>query len=256
VTDSLTLAGLTFTSRLFLGTGGIDSHTILKQAITESATQLVTVALRRVDPNSAGSILDVIDESGVTVLPNTAGCFTAEQAVRTAHLAREALDTSLVKLEVIGDEDTLLPDAVELLAAATRLVDDGFAVLPYTTDDPVLAARLADVGCAAVMPLAAPIGSGLGLQNPHNLALIRDAVDVPVICDAGIGTASDAAAAMELGIDAVLVASAITRANRPPLMAAAMRDAVIAGRAAFHAGRIPARHHARASSPMSGMAAL
>ncbi|MFD0560537.1 thiazole-phosphate synthase [Stackebrandtia endophytica] len=256
MTDPLKLAGLTFTSRLFLGTGGIDSHVTLTEVIATSGTQLVTVAMRRVDPQATGSILDVIDAAGVTVLPNTAGCFTAEQAVRTAHLAREALDTPLIKLEVIGDEDTLLPDVVELLAAATRLVDDGFAVLPYTTDDSVLAARLADVGCAAVMPLAAPIGSGLGLQNPHNLALIRQTVDIPVICDAGIGTASDAAAAMELGIDAVLVASAVTRADRPPLMAAAMRDAVTAGRAAYRAGRIPARHHAVASSPTTGLAAL
>lgn len=253
--DPFTIAEGMYSSRLILGTGGATGHEALKKAITASGTSLVTVALRRLDPE-ADSILDIIDECAVEVLPNTAGCFTAEQAVRTAHLAAEAFDTRLIKLEVIGDEDTLLPDPIELVAAAQRLVSDGFHVLPYTSDDPVLAVRLADAGCAAVMPLAAPIGSGLGIRNPHNLALIREKVRLPVICDAGLGTASDAAAAMELGLDAVLLATSVTRAANPPLMAAAMRDAVTAGRNAFRAGRIPKRRYAEASTSMTGMAAL
>ncbi|GAA1668138.1 thiazole synthase [Glycomyces endophyticus] len=276
---ALTIAGRTFGSRLILGTGGAANHAQLAAAITASGTELVTVALRRVGPPSAhseapqpltpgaadaapprryptGSILDVIEECGVGVLPNTAGCFTAEQAVRTARLAREAFGTDWIKLEVIGDEDTLLPDPVELLDAAETLVRDGFTVLPYTSDDPVLARRLEDAGCAAVMPLAAPIGTGLGVRNPHNLALICEHANVPVICDAGIGTASDAALAMELGCSAVLLATAVTRAADPVLMAAAMRDAVNAGRAARLAGRIPKRHLAKASSTFEGMADL
>jgi len=252
----LKIADKTFTSRLILGTGGATNHTQLADAITASGTQLVTVALRRVDPGAPGTLLDVIDRCGVDLLPNTAGCFTAEQAVRTARLAREAFGTDWIKLEVIGDEDTLLPDPVELLDAAETLVAEGFTVLPYTSDDPVLARRLEDIGCAAVMPLAAPIGTGLGIRNPHNLALICENAAVPVICDAGIGTASDAARAMELGCAAVLLATAVTRAADPALMAAAMRDAVSAGHAARLAGRIPMRHLAKASSSFDGMADL
>ncbi|NJC69769.1 thiazole synthase [Planosporangium thailandense] len=249
------MAGETFDSRLILGTGGATNHAVLADAITESGTGLVTVALRRIDPQAPGTLLDVLDKTGVRLLPNTAGCYTAVEAVKLAHLAREAFDTSWIKLEVIGDSDTLLPDAVELVAAAERLVDDGFTVLPYAGDDPVLARRLADLGCAAVMPLGAPIGSGMGIRNPYNIALIREAVSVPVILDAGIGTASDAAFAMELGCDGVLLASAVTRAERPGEMAAAMRHAVIAGRLAYRAGRIARRLYATASSPTEGMPA-
>jgi thiazole synthase len=212
------------------------------------------VALRRIDPNARGSLIDVLADAGVSLLPNTAGCYTARDAIITAKLAREAFETNWIKLEVIGDEDTLMPDAVELVRAAEQLVDDGFTVLPYTTDDPVLARRLADVGCAAVMPLGAPIGSGMGIRNPYNIALIRDSVTVPVVLDAGIGTASDAAQAMELGCDAVLVASAVSRAKDPVVMAHAMRLAVRAGRLAHAAGRIPRRTYAQASTPDAGRA--
>jgi thiazole synthase len=251
--DELAIAGRTIRSRLLLGTGGFPSLEVLAGAIAASASQLVTVALRRVDPAARGSLIDVLSEAGVELLPNTAGCHTARDAVLTARLAREAFATDWVKLEVIGDEDTLLPDAPELLRAAEELVDDGFVVLPYTNDDPVLARRLADVGCAAVMPLGSPIGSGMGIRNPYNIALLRDAVDVPVILDAGIGTASDAALAMELGCDAVLAASAIARAQDPVTMAAAMRAAVEAGRLARRAGRIPRRLYATASTPNEGL---
>jgi thiazole synthase len=254
--DPLAIAGRTLRSRLLLGTGGFASLELLAQAIRASETELVTVALRRVDPAARGSLVDVLATEGVTLLPNTAGCFTARDAVLTARLAREAFETDLVKLEVIGDEDTLMPDAVELVRAAEQLVDDGFVVLPYTTDDPVLARRLADVGCVAVMPLGAPIGSGMGIRNPYNISLIREAVQVPVVLDAGVGTASDAALAMELGCDAVLVASAISRAQDPVAMAGAMRDAVRAGRLALRAGRIPRRTYAMPSSPSEGMADL
>ena len=252
--DPLTIAGRTLRSRLLLGTGGFSSLALLADAIAASGTELVTVALRRIDPSARGSLIDVIDEAGAGLLPNTAGCFTARDAVLTARLAREAFQTDWIKLEVIGDEDTLLPDAPELLRAAEELVDDGFVVLPYTTDDPVLARRLESAGCAAVMPLGAPIGSGMGIRNPYNIALLREAVEVPVVLDAGIGTASDAAMAMELGCDAVLVASAISRAEDPVRMASAVRAAVTAGRLARTAGRIPARHYARASSPREGLA--
>jgi thiazole synthase len=252
--DPLVIAGRRLGSRLILGTGGASGLEPLKRAIVAAGTELVTVALRRVDPAAEGSLVDLIADCGVSILPNTAGCFTAQQAVRTARMAREALETDWVKLEVIGDSDNLLPDAVELLAAAKTLVAEGFTVLPYTSDDPVLARRLADVGCAAVMPLGSPIGSGLGIRHPHNFAMIRDGVDIPMICDAGIGTASDAALAMELGCDAVLLASAVTRAADPSMMAAAMRQAVAAGRLAHLAGRIPRRDHAEASSAFAGMA--
>jgi len=250
---ALRIAGRTFCSRLLLGTGGFTRMETLGAAIDASETELVTVAMRRVEPGGEGSLLDVITARGVDVLPNTAGCFTARDAVLTAQLAREALGTAWVKLEVIGDERTLLPDAAELLVAAEQLVDDGFVVLPYTSDDPVLARRLEDVGCAAVMPLGSPIGSGQGIANPANLTLIVQDAGVPVILDAGVGTASDAALAMELGCDAVLCASAISRATDPVAMAHAIRHAIIAGMLARDAGRIPRRTHARASSPLEGM---
>ncbi|HXR29334.1 MAG TPA: thiazole synthase [Solirubrobacteraceae bacterium] len=256
--DSLTIAGRTLRSRLLLGTGGFPSLELMADAIAASGSELVTVALRRVgvgaDAGHRSSLIDVLAEAGVQLLPNTAGCFTARDAVLTAKLAREAFATDWIKLEVIGDEDTLLPDAPELLRAAEELVDEGFVVLPYTTDDPVLARRLVDVGCAAVMPLGSPIGSGMGIRNPYNIALIRRAVDVPVVLDAGVGTASDAALAMELGCDAVMAASAISRAQDPVAMAAAMRAAVRAGRLARGAGRIPRRTYATASTPEQGLA--
>src|SRR5664280_850567 len=215
-----------------------------------STRRRATVAISA--PEARGSVLDVLRALGLRILPNTAGCYTAGEALLTARLAREALDTSWVKLEVIADERTLLPDPVELLDAAERLVDDGFVVLPYTNDDPILARRLEQVGCAAVMPLGAPIGSGLGIRNPHNIELIVEAAGVPVVLDAGLGTASDAAIAMELGCDAVLLASAVTRAREPALMAEAMRKAVEAGRLARRAGRIPQRRFAAASTPSEG----
>jgi thiazole synthase len=251
--DPLTIAGRTMRSRLLLGTGGFPSLELLSAAIAASGSELVTVALRRIDPAARGSLVDVLSESGVELLPNTAGCYTARDAVLTAKLAREAFETNWVKLEVIGDEDTLLPDAPELLRAAEELVDEGFVVLPYTSDDPVLARRLQDIGCAAVMPLGSPIGSGMGIRNPYNIALIREAVDVPVVLDAGVGTASDAALAMELGCDAVMAASAIARAQDPVRMARAMRAAVQAGRLARGAGRIPRRLYATASTPDEGL---
>jgi len=252
----LAIAGKTLNSRLLLGTGGFPSLELLADAIVASGTELVTVALRRVDPHARGSLIDVLADAGVELLPNTAGCHTARDAVITARLAREAFDTDWIKLEVIGDEDTLLPDAPELLRAAEELVDEGFVVLPYTTDDPVLAKRLADIGCAAVMPLGSPIGSGMGIRNPYNIALIREAVDVPVVLDAGIGTASDAALAMELGCDAVMAASAVSRAQDPVRMATAIRHAVEAGHLARGAGRIPRRLYATASTPNEGLPEL
>ncbi|SRR6266540_2900635 len=255
--DTLVIAGRELTSRLVMGTGGAPSLDVLEEALIASGTQLTTVALRRLNPNQQGSVLDVLRKHGIAVLPNTAGCFTAGEAVLTARLAREALQTDLIKLEVVADDHTLLPDPVELLDAAERLVADGFQVLAYTNDDPILARRLAQAGCAAVMPLGSPIGSGLGIRNPHNISMIVEELDVPVVLDAGIGTASDAALAMELGCDAVLLATAVTRAEHPALMAAAMRDAVVAGRNARLAGRIPKRYHAaNPSSPLEGRAAL
>ncbi|MGI8557078.1 MAG: thiazole synthase [Solirubrobacteraceae bacterium] len=250
----LRIAGREFSSRLILGTGGFASHELLRAALEASGAQLVTVALRRVEPAQRGSLLEVLD--GVSVLPNTAGCYTAHDAVATARLAREAFETDWIKLEVIGDERTLLPDAPELLAAAETLVDDGFTVLPYTTDDPILARRLEDVGCAAVMPLGSPIGSGMGILNPYNVRLICEQAGVPVVLDAGVGTASDAALAIELGCDAVLCASAISRAEDPVRMARAIAAAVRAGELASGAGRIPRRRHARASTPDAGLAQL
>ena len=254
--DPFMIAGTELGSRLILGTGGAPSMQVIDQAIVASGTAMCTVAMRRADAATGGSVIDVIDRRGVRVLPNTAGCRTAFEAVRTAQLAQEALTTDWVKLEVIADERTLLPEPIELLDAAEQLVGLGFTVLPYTNDDPVLARRLQRIGCAAVMPLGSPIGSGLGIQNPHNIELIVSEAEVPVILDAGVGTASDAALAMELGCEGVLLASSVTRAQDPALMAEAMAAAVHAGRLARLAGRIPRRHHAQASSPLEGMAVL
>ncbi|MFG3255885.1 thiazole synthase [Streptomyces sp. NPDC048172] len=254
--DALTIGDTTFTSRLIMGTGGAPSLDVLERALLASGTELTTVAMRRLDPGVQGSVLSVLEKHGIRVLPNTAGCYTAGEAVLTARLAREALGTDWVKLEVIADERTLLPDPVELLDAAETLVDDGFTVLPYTNDDPVLARKLEDAGCAAIMPLGSPIGSGLGIRNPHNFSLITERAGVPVILDAGAGTASDVALAMELGCAAVMLASAVTRAQEPVLMAEAMRHATDAGRLAFRAGRIPRRHFAEASSPVEGTPSL
>jgi thiazole synthase len=252
-TDALRIAGRSFGSRLILGTGGFTNHEVLARALAASETELCTVALRRLDPGARGSILEVLDGAGVQVLPNTAGCFTARDAILTAQLARDAFETDWIKLEVIGDDRTLLPDAVELVAAAEALVDDGFVVLPYTTDDPVLARRLEDIGCAAVMPLGSPIGSGMGICNPYNISIIVEHAQVPVVLDAGVGTASDAALAMELGCDAVLCASAISRAHDPPAMAGAIRLAAQAGVLARGAGRIPRRRYAEASTSAAGL---
>lgn len=247
--DVLVVAGRPITSRLIMGTGGAANLEILERALIASGTALTTVAMRRVDAATGTGVLDLLRRLDIEVLPNTAGCRTAAEAVLTARLAREALETELVKLEVIADDRTLLPDPVELLDAAEQLVDDGFTVLPYTNDDPVLARRLEQVGCAAVMPLGSPIGTGLGIRNPHNIAMIVERAGVPVVLDAGIGTASEAAQAMELGCAAVLLATAVTRAGDPERMARAMRLAVEAGRAAYGAGRIPRRYWAQASSP-------
>ena len=254
--DSLEIAGCSFGSRLIIGTGGFRNLESLGEALEASGAEMATLALRRVDPAARGSLVEVLEQAGVRLLPNTAGCFTARDAVTTAKLARDAFETDWVKLEVIGDDRTLLPDPAELLDAAEELVADGFTVLPYTSDDPVLARRLADAGCAAVMPLGSPIGSGMGIANPYNLRLIVDEAEVPVVLDAGIGTASDAALAMELGCDAVLLASAVARAEDPARMAAAMRLAVEAGRAAREAGRIPRRLYAEASTSPEGVAEL
>ena len=247
------LGGRTLGSRLILGTGGAQSLDVLGRALAASGTEVATVAMRRVAPGGGGSLLATLQRSGVHILPNTAGCHTASEALLTARLGREALGTGWVKLEVVADDYTLLPDPGELLQAARLLVADGFTVLPYTNDDPILARQLEGAGCAAVMPLGAPIGSGLGVRNPHNIAMIVERAGVPVILDAGIGTASDAAFAMELGCAGVLVASAITRAADPERMARAMRLAVAAGHAARLAGRITRRWHAQASSPLAGM---
>ncbi|GAB3130064.1 thiazole synthase [Tsukamurella serpentis] len=250
--DPLVIAGREFASRLITGTGGSSNLEHLRSALIASGTEMTTVSLRRTSIAEGGGVLDLIRELGITPLPNTAGCLGAAEAVLTARLAREALHTDWIKLEVIGDDETLLPDAVALVEAAEELVADGFVVLPYTNDDPITARRLADVGCAAVMPAGSPIGTGLGVLNPHNIEMIVAQSPVPVILDAGIGTASDAALAMELGCDAVLLASAVTRAADPEAMATAMRLAVASGRLARSAGRIPRRRWALASSPTAG----
>jgi thiazole synthase len=254
--DPFVIAGETFESRLIVGTGGAQSLAALEEVLIASGAEVATVALRRVDPKAEGSIVDVLERVGVRLLPNTAGCFTPADAVTTAHLARDAFDTTWVKLEVIGDDRTLLPDPVGTLEAAETLVDDGFVVLVYINDDPILARRLAETGCAAIMPLGSPIGSGMGIRNPYNIRIIVEQTDVPVILDAGVGTASDAAIAMELGCDGVLLASSVTRAQAPATMAEAMRKAVEAGRLAFRGGRIPRRLYAKASTPFEGLAEL
>jgi thiazole synthase len=253
---ALTIAEREFSSRLIIGTGGFRNLEVMGEAVRASGADLATLALRRVDPAARGSIVDVLTDAGCALLPNTAGCYTARDAVTTAQLAREAFETDWVKLEVIGDERTLLPDPTELLDAAEELVNDGFTVLPYTNDDPVLARRLEDAGCAAVMPLGSPIGSGMGIRNPYNLRLIVEGASVPVILDAGIGTASDAALALELGCSGVLLASAVSRAEDPVAMARAMRLAVESGWLARRAGRIPRRLYAEASTPTEGVPEL
>ena len=251
--DTWTLAGRTWTSRLIVGTGKFKDAAETQAALLASGAEIVTVALRRVDLKAKDNLLSWIDRDRYCLLPNTAGCYTADEAVRTLRLARELGIAEIVKLEVIGDSRTLLPDNEETLKAARTLLDEGFTVLPYCTDDPIVCRKLEDMGCAAVMPLAAPIGSGLGIRNPHNLRLIVEQAKIPVIVDAGVGTASDAAIALELGCTAVLMNTAIAQARQPILMAEAMREAVIAGRKAVRAGRIPVRYYASASSPNTGM---
>jgi thiazole synthase len=253
--DPLVIAGRSFQSRLIVGTGKYPSNPVMVQAHEASGAEMVTVAVRRVNisDRSRESLLDYIDTSRYTLLPNTAGCYTADEAVRTARLAREAGLSHWIKLEVIGDEKTLFPDNEALLEATRVLVKEGFVVLPYTTDDPVVCRKLEDAGAAAVMPLGAPIGSGLGIQNTNNIRIIREFSHVPVIVDAGVGTASDASLAMELGADAVLMNTAIAGAREPVTMAHAMRLAVEAGRLAYMAGRIPRRMYANASSPVEGL---
>jgi thiazole synthase len=253
--EQLIIADRTFESRLIVGTGKYSSFEVMKACHETSGAEMVTVAVRRVnlDDRGKGSMLDYIDTDRISILPNTAGCYNADDATRTAHLAREAGLSNWIKLEVIGDEKTLFPDTAGLLEATRALVKDGFVVLPYTNDDVVVAKRLEEAGAAAVMPLGAPIGSGLGIQNKNNIILIKEAVGVPVIVDAGVGTASDAALAMELGVDGVLLNTAIAEAKEPLKMAEAMKWAVESGRLAYLAGRIPRKRYASASSPLDGM---
>jgi thiazole synthase len=252
--DDLEIAGETITNRLIVGTGGYSNLEKMKRAIERSGTELVTVGLRRVDVNDdhPGGLMSLLNELPVNVLPNTAGCFTADDAVKTARLGREALDTNWVKLEVIGDEETLYPDVKELVDAARRLVEDDFVVLPYTSDDPVVAKKLESIGCPVVMPLASPIGSGRGIANPNTLKILCEKIDVPMIVDAGIGSAKDAAEAMELGADGILSSSAIAKAENPSAMAESLRKAVEAGRLSYRAGRIPEKLYAEASTTMEG----
>lgn len=253
--DKLVISGREFTSRLMVGTGKYASMEQMVRAIEASGAEIITVAVRRVNisDRSKESLLDYIDLKKYTLLPNTAGCYSADEAVRTCRLAREAGLSDFVKLEVLGDEKTLFPDNEELLKAAKTLVQEGFTVLPYTSDDPIVCRKLEDIGCAAVMPLGAPIGSGLGIRNPYNIRIILDTVSVPVIVDAGVGTASDAAIAMELGCDGVLMNTGIAGAKDPIAMAEAMNLAVRAGRLAFLSGRIPKKLYATASSPIEGV---
>ncbi|MBX3231589.1 MAG: thiazole synthase [Labilithrix sp.] len=253
--DALVIAGRSFGSRLIVGTGKYKDVAETERAIDASGAEIVTVALRRVDlaDKSSGSLMSLLQRKSWTLLPNTAGCYTADEAVRTLRLARELGIASMVKLEVIGDPKTLYPDNEQTLEAAKTLVKEGFTVLPYCIDDPILCRKLEDLGCAAVMPLAAPIGSGLGIRNPHNLSIILEHAKVPVIVDAGVGTASDAAIAMELGCDGVLMNTAIAHAKDPVLMATAMKDAVRAGRLARRAGRMSKTRYANASSPTAGL---
>lgn len=254
-TDKLVIAGREFSSRLMVGTGKYADVQQMMSAIEASGAEIVTVAVRRINisDRTEGSLLNAIDTSRYTLLPNTAGCYTAEDAIRTCRLAKEAGMSDFVKLEILGDEKTLYPNVVELLKAASVLVKEGFTVLPYTTDDPIVCKRLEDIGCAAVMPLGSPIGSGLGIINPYNIRIILETVKVPVIVDAGVGTASDAAIAMELGCNGVLMNSAIAGAQDPVTMAEAMNLAVRAGRLAHLAGRIPRKLYASASSPLGGL---
>ncbi|OGP22109.1 MAG: thiazole synthase [Deltaproteobacteria bacterium GWA2_55_10] len=252
--DSVKIGKYTFKSRLMVGTGKYPSNEVMVKALEASGAEVVTVAVRRVNlDRRSESLLDHIDLKKYTLLPNTAACYTAEDAIRTARLAREALDTDLVKLEVIGDERTLFPDNEALLVAARVLVKEGFTVMPYTNDDPIMAKKLEEAGCAAVMPLAAPIGSGLGIRNPYNIKIILETVKVPIIVDAGVGTASDAAIAMELGCDGLLMNTGIAGAKDPVAMARAMNLAVEAGRLAYLAGRIEKKLYATASSPLTGL---
>lgn len=253
--SSLVIADKTFNSRLIVGSARFPNPETMRDALRASGTEMVTVALRRanLNKNESENILTYLEEDGYFLLPNTAGCYTAKEAVTTARLGREALDTNWVKLEVIGDDETLFPDVPELLKAAEQLILDDFIVLPYANDDPITCRKLADMGCAAVMPLGAPIGSGMGIRNPYNLRIIKEQVDVPVIVDAGVGTASDAAIAMELGMDAVLMNSAISQAKHPVQMAEAMKKGIEAGRLALESGRMPKRLYAEASSPEEGL---
>ena len=253
--NELKIADRTFQSRLIMGSSRYPNPQTMLDALEASGTELITVAVRRVNINDPDeeNVLNLINRNKYSILPNTAGCYTAKEAVLTAHLAREALGTHWVKLEVIGDEETLFPDVPELLKAAEELLREGFVVLPYCNDDPITCKKLADMGCAAVMPLGAPIGSGMGIRNPYNLMIIRDLVDIPLIVDAGVGTASDATVAMELGADAILLNTAVAQAKHPVKMARAMRLAVEAGRLAYHAGRIPRKLYATASSPLQGI---
>ena len=256
--DALTLAGQTFRSRLILGTARYPNHNVLMKALAAGGAELVTVAIRRVNlaDETVENLVSLLRKQNIRLLPNTAGCHTVRDAVVTAELAREALETDFIKLEVIADEDTLYPDAEKLLEGARILVEKGFKVMPYCTDDPIVCRKLEDLGCVAVMPLGAPIGSGMGILNRYNISLIRDAIKVPLIVDAGVGTASDVAVAMELGCDGVLLNTAVAQAKNPVLMAEAMRQACQAGRKAFLAGRIPRKFFAEASSPNSGVIAV
>ena len=254
--EPLTIADTSFNSRLIMGTSLYPNPEVMREALAESETELVTVSIRRMDMSKgseSGTILDYLKADGYHLLPNTAGCYTAKDAIFTAQLAREALGTNWVKLEVIGDEETLFPDVTELLKGAEELIKQGFEVLPYCNDDPITCQKLSEMGCAAVMPLGAPIGSGMGLRNPYNLQIIRDQVEAPLIIDAGVGTASDAAYAMELGYDGILLNSAVARAEHPVRMAKAMKLGIQGGLGAREAGRIPSRLYARPSSPTNGV---
>jgi thiazole synthase len=258
MTSTWTIGDRVLSSRLLVGTAKYPTPDIMAQAIEASGAEIVTVAIRRMSPSTAehSHVYEFIKQRGLTVLPNTAGCYTAKDAILTAQLAREALETNLIKLEVIGDEQTLFPDNEQLLEATKVLVDDGFQVMAYCIDDPIVCRKLQDLGCAAVMPLAAPIGSGLGIRNPYNIRIIVEHAQVPVLVDAGVGTASDAAYAMELGVDAVLMQTAIAQAQDPVKMATAMRHGVAGGRLAFEAGRIPKKLYATASSPMTDLVSI
>ena len=253
--EGLKIGDQTYQSRLLIGTAGYPNFDVMTRALKASGAEIATIAIRRVKPidQPGENLFDLLRERNYAILPNTAGCFTAKEAILTAHLAREALDTDLIKLEVIGDDQTLFPDVEQLLNAAASLIKDGFTVLPYCNDDPITCKKLEDLGCAVVMPLGAPIGSGMGIRNPYNIQIIRDIVRVPLIVDAGVGTVSDAAIAMELGCDGVLLNTAIAKARQPVLMAEAMRKAIEAGRSAFLAGRIPKKLYATASSPWEGL---